>query len=844
MGYALTNSFGALNFIDPVCMVTPPGETNRLFVVERGGDIAVITNLAAPERTVFLNISNKVTYVGEGGLLSLVFHPGYATNGYFYVWYYGPDSTSQGTGTHDILARYQVSATNANFAAPNTEVKFIRQYDDNQEHNGGDMHFGPQDGYLYLALGDEGQQYSADNNDQRIDKNFYSALMRIDVDQRPGNLPPNAHPAATTNYLVPADNPFVGATNFDDLPVNPANVRTEFWAVGFRHPWRWNFDEPSRLLYLADVGQDTQEEIDIVVKGGNYGWAYREGLIPGPKAAPLGFTSIDPIMVYTHGLSTNQGYAIIGGLVYRGTELSQLTGNYVFGDNVSGNLWAIKYDGTNVSNWQLLLSTAVGLSTFGTDPRNGDILVATRDVEGGSNFVQPLRRLVYSASSTGQPLPPTLADTGAFADTTALAPSTGVVPYDINVPFWSDNAIKSRWFSLPDTNLTLGFDASNSWSLPAGTVWIKHFDLVTNTVPLITQRIETRLLVRNSNGVYGVTYRWGGSATNAALVPEGGMDDTLEINDGGTLRTQVWHYPSRAECLACHTAAGGYALGFNTPQMNRDINYSGAVTNQLTALSDAGYFSSPVGGFHTFRALAAPTNTAASLEYRVRSYLAANCVQCHQPGGSAGWSLWDARLLTPTSRAGIINGTLVDNLGDTNNAVVKPGSPGKSVMFTRLANPGQNHMPPLATSLINTQAVQLLSDWITNDLPNYQDFTDWQLAYFGTTNGANVGATGDYDGDGAGNYLEYLTGTNPTNSASHWTFNLAVAGVVDTVSFLQVANCGFEVLCTTNLRSPITWTPLDQPGNEPFFWRTNRAGKVQDPQTTVTKYYRMRVFVP
>ena len=97
MGYALTNSFGALNFIDPVCMVTPPGETNRLFVVERGGDIAVITNLAAPERTVFLNISNKVTYVGEGGLLSLVFHPGYATNGYFYVWYYGPDSTSLGT---------------------------------------------------------------------------------------------------------------------------------------------------------------------------------------------------------------------------------------------------------------------------------------------------------------------------------------------------------------------------------------------------------------------------------------------------------------------------------------------------------------------------------------------------------------------------------------------------------------------------------------------------------------------------------------------------------------------------------------------------------------------------
>jgi hypothetical protein len=154
-------------------------------------------------------------------------------------------------------------------------------------------------------------------------------------------------------------------------------------------------------------------------------------------------------------------------------------------------------------------------------------------------------------------LPPTLADTGAFTDLTTLTPSAGIVPYDLNVPFWSDNAIKSRWFSVPNTNLTLGFNATGNWSFPTGTVWIKHFELeLTNGLAASRQRLETRFIVRNPNGIYGITYRWD-SATNATLVPEVGTNDTLVINDGGTVRTQVWHYPARSECLVCHVAAGG-----------------------------------------------------------------------------------------------------------------------------------------------------------------------------------------------------------------------------------------------------------------------------------------------
>src|SRR5581483_5977069 len=700
---------------------------------------------------------------------------------------------SAGTGAHDILSRYKVSNNNSNSADSTSEVKFIRQYDENQFHNAGDMHFGP-DGYLYLSLGDEGGSNGQFNNDQRIDKDLFSGLIRIDVDKKPGNLPPNPSPAVSTNYSIPADNPFIGQTSFDGTNVNPANVRTEFWAVGMRNPWRWNFDPPTGLLYLGDVGQDTEEEVDIVVKGGNYGWAFQEGCVAGPKTPPVGFTSIAPIACYPHGTGPNQGDCIIGGFVYRGTQLSQLVGYYVYGDNVAGNLWALKYDGTNVTSTQTLISGgAVGLSTFGADPRNGDVLLAIRGVEGSVNTTQPLQRLVYSSTVTGSPLPATLKDTGAFSDLTNLVPNPGIVSYDINVPFWSDNAIKSRWFSIPDTNLTIGYNPTNNWTFPPGTVWIKHFDLQTNSSPPMSTRLETRLLVRNSNGVYGVTYRWAGG-TNATLVPEGGMDDTFVINNGGILTTQVWHYPARSECAACHTSIAGLALGLNAPQMDRNLTYSNSTLNQLQVLSDAGYFGSPVTNIPSVTPLAAATNASMSLEYRSRSYLAANCVQCHQPGGT-GFGLWDARFSTPLAQAGLINGPLINNFGDSNNCVIKMGSLSNSVLLTRVANMGTFHMPPLATSVINTSAVQLLSAWITNSGGTGQLVVSPPSLDFGLV-AVNGTAQGNFVVSNSGgttvtNCSVALTG-GPFTILSNAAFNLPGFGTTNVpISFAPISSGNF-----------------------------------------------------
>ena len=203
LGYDTTNAFGTLTFPNPVAIVTPPDETNRLFVVEQGGRIAVITNLANPTRAVFLDISSRV--VGgvpgdERGLLGLAFHPGYATNRLFYV-YYSTTTTTPGIATnalHERLSRFETSASDPARADTNSEFILINQYDQAVNHNGGDLHFGPE-GYLYVSIGDEGGGNDTFNNSQRIDKDFFSGLLRIDVDKLPGSLPAHPHPSNTNN---------------------------------------------------------------------------------------------------------------------------------------------------------------------------------------------------------------------------------------------------------------------------------------------------------------------------------------------------------------------------------------------------------------------------------------------------------------------------------------------------------------------------------------------------------------------------------------------------------------------------------------------------------------------
>ncbi len=680
--FNLVNAWSGISFTRPIGLTVPPGETNRVFVIEQRGVISVITDLSNPVKQTFLDIELRVDDShAEEGLLGVAFHPGYAENGMFFVFYTGHRTAACPANDHNenVLSCFLVSTNDPNAADAGSEVKLLSQCDDVWNHNGGDLHFGPDD-YLYVSLGDEGGSDDNQNNSQKIDADFFSAIMRIDVDCLESNLWPNAHPAVQldTNgfarYKIPADNSWIGATNFNGSSINSNSVRTEFYAVGLRNPWRMSFDPDTGWLYCADVGQNNREEINVIVKGGNYGWRLREGFVATPTggvggAPPPG--NVDPILDYPHNHTPWGGFAVIGGFVYRGTRFPDLLGHYIFADHVSANFWSLYYDGTNATNWSWMLSNG-GPSGFGQDPRNGDILVC--DVDSGL-----VNRLVGQVDSN---IPQTLEDAGVFADLANHVPHVGIEPYDVNVPYWSDGAIKTRWFSVPDVDDRMTFQAKDNWTFPTGAVWIKHFDLeITNGAPETRRRLETRLLWKTGSGAFGATYRYT-SPTNAELVPAVGVDEDFVRYDGGVVWTQTWRYPSQAECLQCHSPVAGHALGFRTVQLNREYDYGYGTQNQVRALETVGYFENDAPDPSTLRALADPGDESASVAYRVRSYLQANCSPCHVPGGSAQGE-WNADVHTPLAMVGIIDGDLVNDGGDVSNRVVRRGDAAHSIMLTR-----------------------------------------------------------------------------------------------------------------------------------------------------------------
>ncbi|HEX2854956.1 MAG TPA: PQQ-dependent sugar dehydrogenase [Opitutaceae bacterium] len=370
--YATEPAF-PLKFEQPVAIVSPPGETNRLFVVEKPGRIIVISDFAKPTRKVFLDLAARVgDDDNEQGVLALAFHPDYAKNRQFYIWW----TSTEGDARENRLSRFLVSATDPNRADPASEQPLLAQVDDAPNHNGGELAFGP-DGYLYLSLGDEGGANDQYRNSQRLDRDFFAGILRLDVDKRPGSLAPNPHPAVRAgSYTIPADNPFVGITTFNGRPLDPARVRTEFWAVGLRNPWRMSFDPATGRLWCADVGQNDLEEINLITRGGNYGWNIREGNSPFRRNfSPPDAKFTGPIWEYPH----SQGISVTGGLVYHGDRHSDLKDKYIFADYGLGRIWALTPDGDNVVTADRVRTIAQepGVVSFGRDPRNGDLLIAS-----------------------------------------------------------------------------------------------------------------------------------------------------------------------------------------------------------------------------------------------------------------------------------------------------------------------------------------------------------------------------------------------------------------------------------------------------------------------------------
>lgn len=829
----------------PVAMASPPGDTQRLFICEKNGLLRLIPSVTAstPAVSTFLDLpslltsrGHSISTSGEQGLLGIAFHPNYASNRYFYVFY----SVTVGSTTYERVSRFTTQAGNPSAADTASELILIQQIDEASNHNGGDLHFGP-DGYLYISFGDEGGQNDQYNNTQNITKDFFSAIARIDVDKKAGNLAPNAHvsiplDAGVARYSVPADNPFVGATGFNGTAITPAAVRTEFWAVGLRNPWRFSFDSLTGDLWEGDVGSNTYEEVNIIAKGGNYGWAFREGNHNGPKSAsaPANFDTLyhkTPLYEYTHsgGDSAFTGSSISGGIVYHGTRVSGLGGAYIFGDYGSGNIWSLVRNGANPPT-VTRIAGEVGVVAFGTDPSNGDILLA--DFDGN-------RILRLTSETIADNFPATLSATGLFADLASLSPAPGLLPYQPNLPFWSDYALKSRWFIIPNATDKITASRDNSWTFPTGQIWVKHFDLeTTRGDPATKKRIETRLLVKNSSGAYGVTYRWNDAGTEATLAPDGGADLDLNITVDGAPHTQHWRIPSRSECLACHTPQAGHALSFNTRQLNLTNVMNGFSGNQLTLLENAGYLANSLGSPNLLPRHLAPDDANFPVEARVRSYLAVNCAYCHKSGGSGAPAAWDGRPELTLDQTGLINGYASNNGGNSSNKLVVPGDLAHSIIYNRVATAnGFTRMPPLGSSELDPQNITLLTEWIEQALPAKKTYSQWRQDKIGSLTSPQGEANADPDGDGRTNYEEFLASTDPLSGSS---FFAATPGSIDgrfRLSFYAPTNRSVQAETSADL---VDWTLWDVPGNQGL---PQPGGPVilQGPASATPRFYRLKL---
>lgn len=354
---ALSSFVSGLN--GPVGLEAPNDGTRRLFVVEQGGTIRIIQN-GSVLSTAFLDLTAKIESGGEKGLLGLTFHPNFSTNRRFFVNY----TRRVNLQLQSVISEFAVSPVDPNQADPSSERQLLVVDQPFDNHNGGQLAFGP-DGFLYIGFGDGGSGGDPFGNGQSL-QTLLGKMLRIDVD---GSAVPGKQ------YAIPADNPLASGGG---LP--------EIWAYGLRNPWRFSFDRATGRLFAADVGQDSFEEVDLITKGGNFGWNIMEGDHCFPLGTPSCNTTglILPITEYAHDAAG--GIAIIGGFVYHGSAIPGLAGTFVFGDLASGHVWGLQE--VAQGNWQrtLVLTHNLTVSSFGQDP-DGELYL----IDYGNGAVLRLR---------------------------------------------------------------------------------------------------------------------------------------------------------------------------------------------------------------------------------------------------------------------------------------------------------------------------------------------------------------------------------------------------------------------------------------------------------------------
>ncbi len=702
--YTLERVFPHIHLDRALDMVLGPGG-KRWYVCEHPGMIYSFDVAQDTERAeMFLDIRPKDdrfrAWNEHRDVWSMVFHPKFRENGYVYVCYRDPKPQP----ARCRISRFQVDLKKMSTPPTcdgDTET-LIFEWPTPVDHHGGCLKFG-KDGYLYCSAGDGGPIADYFETGQDI-SDINASIIRIDVD----------HQFKARPYAVPKDNPFVA------LP----GARPEVYAYGLRNVWKMSFDRKNGDLWAADVGQDLWESIYRVESGGNYGWSVNEGSHPFHAEAKVGPTPIlPPVFEHNHA----EARSITGGYVYRGTAFPDLVGAYVYGDYETGKIWGLRYDAEQKKvTWHAQLADTSNHIVCFAEDAGGELYVL--DYNGTVN-----RLVATPPVDPTQPkkdFPRLLSKTGLFTSTKNMTPAPGMIPYGVNSPLWSDGALKERYIALPGDS-QIEFDANDGWQLPKGAIAVKTFSLeMVKGDRSTAKRLETRLLENEHGHWRGYTYLWNDEQTDAVLLEQQGLDKTYTVTDAdapGGKREQTWHYPSRSECVLCHTMPAHFTLGLNTAQMNRNFNYSGTTDNQLRTLDHLGVFTKPLAEYYKpdpdapakekekevkLASLPDPHDATVSLDARARSYLQANCAHCHMRwgGGNAAFELKYPLLLGET---GTVNTPpMHGDYGIKNAVVLAPGQPERSLLLYRMAKTGQGRMPHVGSNVVDADAVELIRKWI------------------------------------------------------------------------------------------------------------------------------------
>lgn len=694
--YRLELAFPKLKFEDPLSASLVP-ESKRMFVAGRHGKIWEFDPTASdPQPQLVVDLKRTVYGIAA--------HPQFATNGFLFVTSIKDAANPSADGSQ--LSRLTVTRGDAGQFSANADSEKLFLKWPSGGHNGGCLRFGP-DGMLYLATGDGSGIADELQTGQKLD-DLLGAMLRLDVDHASGDLA----------YSIPQDNPFVGE----------AKARGEIWSFGHRQIWKFSFD--GSQLWAGEVGQDLWEMVYLVERGGNYGWSVREGSHPFRPERPQGPAKFQsPIVEHSH----TDFRSITGGWVYHGQRLPELRGAYIYGDYDTGKVWMLRYDAKakKVTEHRELCDTQVRIVEIIADA-SGEIFF----VDFVSGGLHQLVR-VPPSDQPKQQFPRKLSETGLFASTKNHKPAAGVIPYDVIAPLWSDGASKERFMAIPG-NAKIEFDAVTypapapgslpGWRYPDGTVFVKTFSLETEPGnPASKRRLETRLLhhikMPGNDDEYGAqvwngyTYVWNDDQSDAELLEAKGADRVFSIKDKSApngRREQKWHFPSRSECTLCHTMAAKYVLGASTRQLNRDFDYGdGHPKNQIAHLAESGLFTKPLpDDWQQRHRLADYHDSRESVDRRARSYLHANCSHCHRKwgGGNADFILLAP---LPLNEAGVVDtkpGQGMFGLPDAR--IFVPGEPNRSMLLHRMKLTGLGRMPHIASNLVDTQAVQLIEQWI------------------------------------------------------------------------------------------------------------------------------------